>query len=180
MEDFLKKYGRNTVIISILLMFLSLFLIFKPLAFINFIMIALGCVILVNGISHMVNYFTTKSELRFFSFELLYGVISVIAGIFFIINPDWISKLLPFIIGIWIIVESTINIQVSLTMKQLIEKKAWIRSIITSIFTILLGIFILIHPLVSASILMTVCGMVLFVFELINIIEYIYFRIILK
>ena len=49
--------------------------------------------------------------------------------------------------------------------------------IIVSIFSILLGIFIIAHPFVAANVLYTICGIVLLVTEILNLIEAIYINI---
>ena len=50
MKDFILKYSKDSLLVSIVLIILSLFLIFKPGLSINIVMIALGCVLAFYGI----------------------------------------------------------------------------------------------------------------------------------
>lgn len=170
MEIYMKKYGKNSLIISILLLLLSLFLIFKPAESINFIMILIGCVIVLNGLVHTVSFFTSPNEFRAFSFELVQGIICIVLGILFIMNPTLISGFLPFIIGAWMIIESIIKFQLAFNVKE-IENSHWVIMLALSIITFVLGIFIIIYSAQTAQVLTMLCGIILFVSEIMNIFE---------
>lgn len=168
MTDFVKKYGRNSILISVLLIILSLFLIFSPNTSLNVIMIAIGLILTVNGVFHTIAYFTGPKELKMFSFELTEGVLSLIIGIIFVFNPGIINTFLSLIIGAWIILKSITSIQLSLNIRS--STNNWILMLIVSIVTLILGIVMLFNPF-ATSILVTACGIMLFIFETINIIE---------
>lgn len=171
MESYIKKYGRNSMLVSILLIILSFFLIFKPIDSINFIIMVLGFIITASGIMHIFAYFTSPVEFRAFSFELVRGILGIVAGIIFIAHPEWIHSFFPIIIGIWVIIESIINFQLSLSLKDFVTG-GWMFMLISSIITAILGIFIIIHPLVSTAILATFCGICLLISEVMNVVEY--------
>lgn len=168
MKDFLKKNGRNSILVSILLVVLSLFLIFSPNTSLKIIMMALGIVLAINGIFHMVSYFSATKELKMFSFELTLGVISLIIGLIFIFNPDIINTFLSIIIGGWIILQSISSIELAMNMKD--STSHWFVLLIISIVTLLIGVVLLFNPF-AGTILVTACGMMLLIFEIINIAE---------
>ena len=168
MADFIKKYGRNSILISVLLIILSLFLIFSPTTSLNVIMIAIGVILAVNGIFHSIAYFSGPKELKMFSFELTEGVLSLIIGIIFIFNPSIINTFLSLIIGAWIILKSITSIQLSLNIRE--STSNWILMLVVSIVTLFLGIIMLFNPF-AANILVTACGIMLLIFETINIVE---------
>lgn len=168
MADFIKKYGRNSILISVLLIILSLFLIFSPTTSLNVIMIAIGVILAVNGIFHSIAYFSGPKELKMFSFELTEGVLSLIIGIIFIFNPSIINTFLSLIIGAWIILKSITSIQLSLNIRE--STSNWILMLVVSIVTLFLGIIMLFNPF-ATNILVTACGIMLLIFETINIVE---------
>lgn len=172
-NSFIRKYSANTLIVSVLLLIFSLFLIVKPVASLNFIMILLGCITVLDGIIHIVSYFSTSSELRMFSFELVQGVLGTILGFVFIFNPEIIVSFLPFIIGTWIIVEGIIKFQFSFNIRGC-ETGNWLIPLCLSILTIIFGFIIIFNPFGTAIALTSLAGIFLLVSEILNIIESIY------
>lgn len=179
MENYLKKYGQHALLTSILLIILSFFLIYKPIQSVNIIMILLGCIVVINGLIHAISYFSCPTELRAFNFELVQGILGIVVGFIFVLRPEWLLAILPIAIGIWIIVESIIRFQLALNMRT-IENKKWILMVIFSIVTAVFGLFIIIYPIISAAVLTSLCGYVLLISEVINIIECVYIMMKLK
>ena len=178
MEKYFKKYAVRSVLISLLLIVLSIILICNPIKLLNSISIILGILIILDGIWHIVSYFNEPAEFRAFSFELLEGILEIVLGFIFIKNPAWIISIIYLVLGIGIIFESIIKIQMSLNLKNVFEN--WLPVIIVSVITILFGIFIIAHPFVATEILSIICGISLLITGLINLIESIYLCIKIK
>lgn len=172
-NSFIRRYSANTLVVSVLLLIFSLFLIVKPVASLNFIMILLGCITVVDGIIHIISYFSTSAELKMFSFELVQGVLGSILGFVFIFYPEMIVSFLPFIIGAWIIVEGIIKFQFSFNIRGS-EFGNWIMPLCISILTIILGFAIIFNPFGTAIAITSLAGIFLLVSEILNIIESIY------
>ncbi|MBO5478953.1 MAG: DUF308 domain-containing protein [Clostridia bacterium] len=172
-SSFIRKYSANTLIVSILLLLFSLFLIIKPVTSLNFIMILLGCITVLDGIIHIISYFSSSAEFRAFSFELVQGILGTLLGFVFIFNPQIIVSFLPFIIGAWIIVEGIIKFQFSFNIKGN-EAGNWVILLLLSILTIILGFIIIFNPFGTAIAITTLAGIFLLVSEIVNIIESIY------
>ena len=173
MNEFITKYTRSSILISILLIVLSIFLIFTPTLSLNVIVIAIGVALAITGIFHTVSYFSTPQELKIFSFELAIGIILLLVGLLFIFNPGVVEGFLAFIIGAWIIFKSITSIQLALNMKNSTDK--WIVTLILAIFTLIIGVVMLFNPF-TASILVSACGIMLLISEVANIIEVITIR----
>lgn len=179
MEEYLKKYGMHSILISIALIIFALLLIFKPIVTLSVLMIGFGCIIAINGLVHTISYFQSPVEFRPFSFELVYGILGIIAGFVIVLNPEFVIGILPFIIGLWILVESIIHFQLSINMRN-IPNSNWVLMLILSILTTAFGIYIMFHPAVSATILTALCGAFLLISEIISVFESIYLMIRLK
>lgn len=179
MEDYLKKYGLHSILVSALLIILSLLLVFKPVATINILIIFFGAIVVINGLIHAVSYFQSPKEFKPFSFELVYGILGILAGFAFILKPEWVTSFLPVVIGIWILIESIIRFQLSINMRE-IPNSNWGIMLALSILTAICGIYIIIHPAITAALITTLCGIFLLVSELINIYEAIYIMIKLR
>lgn len=179
MKEFIKKYSRNSLLVSALLIILSLFLIFKPGFSINLVMISLGCVLSFYGITQTVSYFSNSKEIQFFNFQLVVGILCLLAGLVFIFNPTFINSILPLIIGVWIVIKSITSLQLALNIKNT-GANNWQPMLILSIATFIIGLVIVINPFQALEAAISICGGLLLVSELINIFETIYMMKLMK
>lgn len=170
MEIYIKKYAKNSLLISLLLIVFSLFLIFKPAQSIALVMTILGLIIVANGIVRTISYFTTKKEYRMYNIDLFQGIICIISGFVIIFKPTIIFTFLQFIVGIWMIIQSIIKIQIALNLREL-SSKYWLSSLIISIITLILGLIIIFNPFATTITLTTICGIMLLISEISTIYE---------
>lgn len=170
MEKYIRKLGRNSIIMSILLIVGGLFMVANPIETINILMIIFGCLIVINGLVHLISYFSIKDEYRFFSTELAQSIIYIILGFVLVCNYDNISNLLPVILGIWIIVESIYKLQIALNIRD-IYNSHWGILLAMSIITGLLGMVILFNPFETLALFVKIAGVVVIIVELIYIFE---------
>lgn len=170
MQDYIKKYSRTSLVVSILLIVLALFLIFKPNTSLNVIMILVGLALAVNGAYHTFSYFQGPRELKMFSLELVVGIISLLFGLVFIFNPAIIMSFLSIIIGAWIILKSITSIQMSVAMKDYSKDRSRL-ILIVAIVTLVIGVVMLFNPFATSTFLISLCGYILLIFEFVNIVE---------
>lgn len=172
MEQYFKKYTINSLLISVLLLIISIFLMIKPIELLNFIIMMFAGVIAIDGIFHVISYYKVPKELKLFNYELIEGILQFILGIITLINPDWVKAFFPILIGMWIVLSSIIKFQFAINIKDDISSN-WIIILTMSIITFILGLIIVFNPIGSVITITTLVGIILFVTELINIIEYI-------
>jgi uncharacterized membrane protein HdeD (DUF308 family) len=153
-----------------MLLLVSLLLIINPEGLLTFAIILLGCVTILDGIIHIVSYFSTSAEVRAFSFELIQGILGIILGCVIIFNPQTIVSFFPFMIGLWIVVEGFIRFQFTLNMKGS-ESKNWVVVLLFSIISIVLGFLIIFNPFGTAIAITKLAGIFLFISEVLTILE---------
>ena len=151
MEKYIRKLGRNSIIMSIILLVFGLFMFIKPISTINVLMMIFGILLVIDGLLHLVSYFSIKNEYRFFSSELAQAIIYII-------------------LGIWIIVDSIFKLQIALNIRDIYDSH-WGILLAMSIINALLGAVILINPFESLALLTMCCGAILMIVELISIFE---------
>lgn len=179
MKEFIKKYSKNSLLTSVILIILALFLIFKPGFSINLVMISLGCVLAFYGITQTVSYFSKSKEIEFFNFQLVIGILCLLAGLVFIFNPTFINSILPLVIGVWIVIKSITSLQLALNIRNS-GSKNWQLMLVLSIITFILGLVIVINPFQALEAAISICGALLLASELINIFETYYMMKIMK
>ena len=170
MEKYIRKLGRNSIILSIVLLVFGLFMFTKPVSTVNVLMIVFGVILVLDGLVHLVSYFAIKDEYRFFSSELVQAIIYIILGFVLMLNYYNISYLLPIVLGIWIVVESLFKLQIALNIRDIYDSH-WGLLLGMSIITALLGAVILFNPVQSLALLTRICGVVLMIAEVISIFE---------
>ena len=170
MESYIKKLGTNSMLISALLIIFSVFLIFNPVETLNFLIIAFGVILVINGLMHIISYFSIKNDFRAFSFELVQGIVSIIIGFVFIMRTQEASMLLPLILGAWIIIESIMKFQLAFNLRD-VPNSHWVMMLVFSIITAALGIVILLNPFSTTIAITTLGGVLLLLTEVINLFE---------
>lgn len=170
MIDTLKKFAKSSLAISIVLIIFALLLIFRPAQSLTFIVICLGVILAATGIYHMFSYFTSTKEMKAFSFELIEGIISLCIGLLLIAKPNLINEFLATLVGAWIIIQSVLRFQFSFNLKAS-DNKNWLLMLVLSVLTFILGIMIIFNPFATIAAVTTICGIMLLISEVINIIE---------
>lgn len=174
LKEFIKRYEKNSIVTSILMLILSLFLIFMPIKSIVAIIWIFSIFVIIDGIIHIVSYCKTTPEDRLINFEFAEGIMEILAGILMLTSADYLVIFLPILLGVWLIVKSIIKMQLAINVKD-VEGHNWVIILISSIITLLLGIFLVANPFPTfLAVTISVLGIVMAVSEIINILESIY------
>ncbi len=173
MELYVKKYSKYSILVSLALILLSILLIAKPTEFLNAIMIIFGIIVGISGIIQIIQYFCSPKEFKAFSFKLIIGIIMIIFSIIVIVNSKTINILITSIIGVWMIVQSIIKLQIALNLRE-IANNNWKAICILSIITLLLGVLIIINPFTTLATVGRISGIMLLISEIVNLFESIF------
>lgn len=96
-------------------------------------------------------------------------------GIILLLYPDILVILIPIVVGMFVIVNSIVDIQLSLVLKDC-GYNMWFLSIILSILTIVCGIIIMINPQSSSAALTTIFGILVMVYSVAGMTNLIIFK----
>ncbi len=179
MQKNIRKYETFSIAISILLIIFSFYLIFKPEASLNFMVILIGATLVLTGIVHMVLYFTSDKENKIVSTELIEGTLYSVIGVFLILKPDLLNQFLGIIVGAWQLLQFIIKFQFAFNLKSA-SSPSWSFMLINSLVHIVFGILILFNPLAALMAITTISGIILLVTEIANIAESIFILINVK
>lgn len=163
----MKKYDLLT---SIVLLILGILLLFVPGNIITTIIRIFGIIILVLGLLSILNASKNKKN----NTDLIYGILICILGLVFISNPQVIASIIPFILGIWIILRSIFRLQFVSTLRS--TSIDFIKPLVINIITLLLGITLVINPFKGAETLIRIIGIFLIVYSGLDILDYYFTR----
>lgn len=168
MKNMFRKMFTLSIFSSILFIVIGMLLFFKPGDTLKTISYVIGGLILVFGIFGIARF--TKDEKKGFNFDLMYGILSLIAGLIIIFNPEALASIIPIILGIWIVINSGLKVQYSFYLKDGVSKK-WLVNLILSLITLTCGIVLLFNPFKAASYVAQAVGLFIMVYALIDLVQ---------
>ena len=169
MKKTIEKMWTTSIITSILLIFLGLFLFFQPETTISIIAYTIGGIIIISGVGTLYKSFKKNQATRF-NLELTLAVITIIAGLIIVLNKEALASLLPLILGIWMTVSSTTKLQHAFTLKTM-NNNSWISTLIVALLIITWGILLIFNPFKGALAITKLIGLFIMVYAILNIIE---------
>lgn len=166
MFDYVKKAFRNYWLLSIFCVVVGIVLIINPGIFTAVLGYTIGGFLTLYGIIKLVMYFTKREE---YPTNLVSGIILDAAGIFIMVKPDFIPKVIALIFGIYMIISGVVSIQDSLNLKNSGDEQ-WKISGIPAIITTIVGIIMVFNPLAPVNVAVMILGIALLVSGITNII----------
>lgn len=163
----MKKYDLLT---SIILLVLGILLLFIPGDIVTTVIKIFGIVIVIVGVLSIINSSKNKTN----STDLVYGILITILGIVFISNPQVIASIIPFILGVWIIIKSLFRLQFVSTIKS--TNGDYIKLLVINLITLILGIVLVFNPFKGAETLVRIIGIFLIVYSGLDILNYFFTR----
>ena len=171
--DYLKKYEKESIITSLILVIVSIFLILKPEIALSTAVAVFGVIFLLDGIVNIISYIFATPEVRAFSTELIIGILLAIIGTIILCNNSLFVSIIPIMIGIWLIIRSIVKFQLSINLKSaLYENWGWL--LISSLIMLMFGIIIIAHPFGAIFTMTRFLGIILAISQICDIIESIY------
>lgn len=132
MREKWKQFRLWAIIISICMLVLGIVTVIWPRISAVAVCYVLGAVCIGTGIYEIVRYFKLGFVGLFFQYDLVLGIFSVLAGMLLLIHPLGAAAFLPIVAGIYIIMGSIFNIQISVEMRR-IGIGNWVLSLLLGI-----------------------------------------------
>ncbi len=140
-----KSFSKSYIFLSALYVALGVVLIAWPSLSLRMIGIALGIVMIVLGITYAIIYYTKDNLQGFLQMDLVIGIVCFAFGIFILLNQSFLGEVLPFAMGIILLLGAVVKIQSSLNMRKLRFRK-WYLVLICAAVIVALGIVLLCNP----------------------------------
>ena len=172
-KNYMKKYEYCSVVVSVLMICLSLFLMLRPLESLEVFTVVFSIIILLSGVGYLISYFTISKESRLMSVDLLIGLVTIISGVMLLVYKKDVINIFPIILGIWIIISNLFKLQLSINLS-LFFNNSYFGLILIAILMIGFGLILIINPFASFMTITVTAGMLLLITEVINLVESIY------
>lgn len=165
-----KQFSKSYIFISALYVVLGVVLLVWPTLSVQMICYGLAVAMIVIGISYGIMYFTKDNIEGFLQMDLVIGIICLAFGIFVLLNPTFLSSVLPFAMGIILLLGAIVKIQSAFNMKKLRFKK-WYLVLICAIVIGALGAVLLWNPFKEEKYMILYIGICLILDGLTNLIS---------
>lgn len=143
----LKSIRNSIILMSLLYIIVGVVLLIFPTIALGIASMIIGAVTLIYGLIRLISYAKTKLS----QFDLFIGILLAAAGIFLLICPQFLVRLIPIALGAYILVDSISAIKRALDLKAL-GFGNWVAVLLASIVLAALGATMIIWPLAAASV----------------------------
>ena len=165
MEDIKKgmnKIFNASIVTAVIILVLGVFLFIQPDTIIRMISIILGGIILIPGLTSLIDYFKNTYQP-----SLITGIVTIIIGLILIINTKLVASILPFILGIYFIVNGINRLQYALELRR--QRINYTISLTFSILIIICGVLFIINPFSGALVITKVMGIFMIVYAILDL-----------
>lgn len=170
MNNIMSKFFKTSVFSAIGLAILGILLVFESELTIVSISYVIGAILVAIGALAIINYINDMKKNVKNELDIVYGIGMTILGIIVISNPKGVASIIPFILGVLIIINSAAKLQYSLELKK-DNNNLWNSTMILSLITLLCGILLVFNPFRGAEFITKVVGIILFIYAITDIIS---------
>lgn len=170
MNNFMSKFLKSSIISAIGLAILGILLVFESELTIVSISYVIGAILVAIGTVAILNFVNDMKKNVKNELNIVYGIGMVVLGIIVISNPKGVASIIPFILGVLIIINSAAKLQYSLELKK-DNNKLWNSTMIMALITLLCGLLLVFNPFSGAEFITKVVGVLLFIYAVTDIIS---------
>ncbi len=165
----MKKLFKNYLLLSVVCIVLGAALIADPGFFTKAISYTIGGIAIAVGVISFIQFFAKGEEKDDYASLVFRGIVLAAIGLFLIIKPDFIFKVIAFGCGFYMLFSGIVSISNAFDIKR--AGQDWIFPMVLASVTAVLGFVILINPLAPLNAAITILGIALIVSGIANFIS---------
>lgn len=158
MERILKKIKTNVIVSALICVGLGVILVVWPGLSIQVVCMAIGGVLVLNGLSRLLNFILNRDGSIFSQMNLVMGIIITVIGGWILLQPGTIIAMIPILVGIIIVIHGINNLQQAVSLCQNRYDKWWI-ALLLGIVTIGFGVLLVFNPFAAVDTLIRFIGL---------------------
>lgn len=150
-------FQKAMFISSIVYILLGLLLILWPDQARRIVCYLLGAAALAYGAYRIIDYFARKQEASSVQVGVALGIALAVIGLFLLFKADAVVAALAAIIGVAIIIDSIMRLQISLNLRRF-SGGGWMPLFVTALVTLIFGVLLLFNPFGAVRVATIVAG----------------------
>lgn len=139
----LKKFKASSYAVSIIYIIVGLIMLLNPGFISDAVNYVIGILVIVYGVIYSISLYQKKEIEAYGKFDFLAGIICISFGLFLILNPDTLGSLIPFCVGVIILMDAIRFIINGIRLKKL-NYKSWVINFIVGLVFLAFSIFIIV------------------------------------
>ena len=168
-NEWIKAAKIGYVIISVLLCVLGVILIAMPESSLLLVCRFAGAIMMLFGTIKLIGYCSKDLYRLAFQFDLAFGILLLALGVILIIRTDTTAELVSIVMGVCVLADALLKIQISIDSKRFGISKWWL-ILAMAILTGLAGFLLVFRPSQSLEIMMVLFGSTLICEGLLNLV----------
>ena len=160
--EFIKKAKWGYIILSVIYIILGVILLIYPSQTIDVICRIIGATAVICGAYMIMKFFFRGASSILSATGLVFGIFCLVCGIILIASPDFVKSILPFIIGIVIIIDSAFKLMTSFEIKNT-TREGWLGVLVLSVIGLVFGFIIVFNAGATADFIVRIIGVSLIV-----------------
>lgn len=165
----IKAAKTGYIIISILLCVLGIVLIAVPDFSVTLLCVLGGGIMMLFGLVKIIGYCSKDLYRLAFQFDLAFGILFVVLGFILIIRTDAMVNLICIVMGICVLADALLKIQISIDSRAFGIKKWWL-ILAMAILTGVAGFLLVFRPSESIQVIVILLGISLITEGVLNLI----------
>ncbi len=170
MNKLMKKFFTSSLITSTLLILLGGLLIFQSELTLISISFIIGGILVGLGILALFRFIINFRNNKFNELDVVYGMVTIILGILVISNPKALVSIIPFVLGICIVISSSAKLQYAFELKKN-ENRLWIMTMVVALLSTICGVVLIFNPFKGANMIMQIIGIFIVIYAVLDIIS---------
>jgi len=172
--NILKNMRKALITSATVYIILGIIMLVFPEFINDFFSTIVGVLILLFGVSQLAIYSSKNSYGGLVKITLGLGIIATLAGIYILLNPKFITSMIPLISGLIIIVNALNKVKQSAELKSSNYNKWWY-TLISAIVLLALGFILIANPFAAVEAIIRTLGIILIVegiYDIITVASY--------
>lgn len=170
MRSMMSKVFKSSILGSLALVILGILLIYQSEATIISISYIIGGILIAIGVLAILRFLKNSKSQVNSGLDMVYGVVTVILGVIVISNPEAIASIIPFVVGIIIIINSAKKLQYSIELKNN-ENELWKSTMIIAFLTTICGVILVLNPFKGVVFITKIVGILIVIYSILDIIS---------
>ena len=166
----MKDKKVSEVVLAICLLVFGIFLTIWAERITKIVSILLGIVGILYAITMFVNYFKKNDKTFGNTLNFVYGIFILVMGFILVFRVDFLKELISFIVGIYIVLSSTLKLHELLVLQKKDNVKLK-ESIIITLVLIFLGLLCILGKFLIPDLIVRVMGVILVIYSIMMIIN---------
>lgn len=153
----LKELKWDALLSSLLYVLIGVVLLLFPDTTARTLGYLVGSIAVIAGAVSMICYLLREAHQNYYRNDFLYGLVGIVIGCFIFYKVDLIISLIPFILGLLVVVSGCSKLQDVIDMKRM-KYGNWMIMLAVAAVNVIFGIVMLRNPFSTAAILLQVIG----------------------